>query len=424
MILEVEVISSEIIKPCRPTPDNLRYYQFSFLDQISPPVFNPLALFYQKDASGRFSNIDRSNSIKESLSEVLTGFYPLAGRIKENLYIDCNDQGTPYKEARVKCRVSDVMDNPSPGQLRKLTPFELDDASEFVSGVQLNLFECGGIAIGVCVSHNIGDALSMFTFVKTLAAISRGEKNIPRPEFISAKLFPPKNVSGFKTNIGIIKQNIVTKRFVFKSSEIESIQRIYKTLQEQKPPSRVEALSAFIWSRFVKINQPKPDKFYTVLHAVNLRPRINPSLPEHSFGNLYQVAITIPTINHEDKYCRGLVKQVREAIQRIDKDYIKKLQHGDEHLDFIRQRAKQVVRGELVSFNFTSLCRFPIYEADMGWGKPVWVGAPALTFKNLVTFLDTKSGNGIEVNISLDVKDMVKFEADAEFLSFVARSGC
>ncbi|KAM7269511.1 hypothetical protein ACFE04_025008 [Oxalis oulophora] len=421
MNLIVKVISNEIIKPSRPTPDHLRYYQFSFLDQISPPVYNPLVLFY----NGGVCNIDRTNRLKQSLSEVLTDFYPLAGCVKENFYVDCNDQGVPYKEARVNCRLSDVVGNPVPGELRKLVPFELDNAKEFLAGVQFNVFECGGIGIGVCVSHKIGDALSLFTFVKTLAAVSREEKNIPHPEFISAKLFPPKNVSGFKTTIGIVKNNIVTKRFVFKSSEIESIRRIY-TLQNRRPPSRVEALSAFIWSRFVaatKINKPHPDRFYTILHAVNLRPRIDPSLPEHSFGNLYRVAITIPTIDPDDKYCRGLVKQVRESIHKIDKDYIRKLQQGDEHLDFIRQRAKQVIRGELVSFNFTSLCRFPIYEADMGWGMPVWVGAPALTFKNLVSFLDTKSGNGIEVNISLDIKDMVMLEADNEFLSFVTSSG-
>ena len=61
------------------------------------------------------------------------------------------------------------------------------------------------------------------------------------------------------------------------------------------------------------------------------------------------------------------------------------------------KQAARVLRGEVVSFNFTSLCRFPLYEADFGWAKPIWVGSPSLTFKNLVVFMDTALGDdGIE----------------------------
>ncbi|KAK7832060.1 vinorine synthase [Quercus suber] len=100
--MEVEVISKETIKPSSPTPDNLRHQQLSFLDQIQPPVYMPLVLFYPKVEGANFSKVQQCDKIKKSLSEALTLFYPLAGRVKGNLYIDCNDEGVHYREAEAK----------------------------------------------------------------------------------------------------------------------------------------------------------------------------------------------------------------------------------------------------------------------------------------------------------------------------------
>ncbi|KAJ4710926.1 Vinorine synthase-like [Melia azedarach] len=431
MKLEVEIISTETIKPSSPTPHHLRHYQLSFLDQISPPVYNPLILFYPSDQINNniteFSNVENHyDHLKQSLSEVLTCFYPLAGRIKDNVFIDCNDQGIPFKKARVKSQLSDHLQNPVPGEHNKLLPLPLDDAGELPVGIQFNIFNCGGIAISVLISHKVGDALSFFTFVKSWAAIARGERDTVRVEFVSAVLFPPKNISGFKPNTGITKENIAIKRFVFSAQKIEEIRAKYtdtKSLENQKRPSRVEALSAFMWSRFVaatKGSESGPDhKFHAVVHAVNLRPRIEPPLPDYSFGNLYRIAMTIPSMETDHEECYDLISQMRESLSKVNKEYVKKLQDGNEHLDFIKERAERFLTGEMVSLNFTSLCRFPLYEADFSWGKPVWVGSARLTFKNLVTFMDTVSGDGIEAWINLRDEDMAKFEIDEELLAFV-----
>ncbi len=111
---------------------------------------------------------------------------------------------------------------------------------------------------------------------------------------------------------------------------------------------------------------------------------------------------------------------MRDSIREVNVDYVKKLQESDGHLNFMKERAASIKKGEVVSFSFTSLCRFPIYEADFGWGKPVWVGSASLTFKNLVTFFDTNSGNGIEAWVNLKEEDMVKFERDEELLAYVS----
>lgn len=429
MKLEVEVISTETIKPSSPTPQHLGHYQLSFLDQISPPVYNPLVLFYTADDEINNNNNTETlgNFIKQSLSEVFTCFYPLAGRIhKDNNFIECNDEGIPFKKARVKCQLLHLLQNPNPNELNKLLPFDLAEAKELPIGIQFNIFDCGGIGLGICISHKVGDAQSFFTFVKSWAATARGEKHTVRVEFVSATLFPPKNILGFEPSTGITKENVVTKRFVFAAPKIEEIRSNY-THSESCTPSRVEALSAFIWSRFVAATKPShktsDHRFYTITHAVNLRTKMEPPLPDYSFGNLYRTAVTIPCLDNEDeeRYNHIIISQMRDSLRKVDKDYVKKLQQGDEHLGFIRDRAEKFARGEIVSFSFTSLCRFPLYEADFGWGKPVWAASASLSFKNLVTFMDTVSGDhGVEAWINLKEEDMAKLEADEKLLSFAS----
>ncbi|XVF43804.1 hypothetical protein PTKIN_Ptkin02bG0070000 [Pterospermum kingtungense] len=181
MMLEVEVTSKEIIKPSTPTAHQLRHYQLSSLDQCNLPVYNHLVLFYPtKNDNVQIDNIKNIlNHLKLSVSEALTYFYPLAGRIKDNSFVDCNDEGIPFSTK-------------SGPKRNKLYPFALDAAAELPMGIQFNSFDCRGMGINLCISHKIGDVLSYFTFQNTWAAVTRGDqKKIVLPESVSAKLFPP-----------------------------------------------------------------------------------------------------------------------------------------------------------------------------------------------------------------------------------------
>ncbi|KAH7835350.1 hypothetical protein Vadar_025357 [Vaccinium darrowii] len=435
MKIDVEVTNQFTIKPSSPTPPHLRHYQLSFLDQIAPPVFMPLVLFYPKDINDNLTNLEKSNHLKKSLSDSLTRFYPLAGRIVDNLYVDCNDEGVYYVEAEAESRLSKVISEPIPGDMNKFLPCELDDVRDLLLVIQVTFFACGGMAVAVGISHKIADALSLFMFITSWAATAHGDTNIPLPQFESATLFPPVDTTGFKPSTGIVKSDIVTKRFVFTASKISTLRDKFSDKNTTKAgegdyyvpsrrPTRVEALSAFIWTRFMVATQAdktKSDKIYTLLHAVNLRPRVDPPLPESYFGNISRLAIAVPSLKGEgDGY--GIVNQVRDTIRKINGDYIAQLKEGNKHLSLMKERAKQTTTGEVVSFSFTSLCRFPLYEADFGWGKPVWVGSASLTFKNLVVFMDTRTGDGIEAWVNLKREDMAKFEMDEEFLESVSPS--
>ncbi|XVE85232.1 hypothetical protein DITRI_Ditri17bG0075100 [Diplodiscus trichospermus] len=428
MKLEVEVTYKEIIKPSSPTPDGLRFYQISYLDQLTPAVYNPLVFFYPEICDTQANKIKISDQLKQSISNALTYFYPLAGRIMENLlFVDCNDEGIPFSEARIKCQLSDVVNNPVPCEINKLLPFKIHDAEQIPLGIQFNIFECGGIGIGVCISHKIGDALSFFTFVNMWAAIARGEKKLVAPEFVSASLFPPRNLSGFKPTITQTKEKIITKRLVFTASKIEEIRAKYadkSSFENQTPSTRVQALSAFIWNRFFTVTEvrSRPDTLCLIYQLVNLRTRIDPPQPEYSFGNLYSFTSTIvpPTDSNVGESCdHSLIIEMKASMKQLNKEYVKKIQDGYNHMDYTREMAASNAKGEMLIVSFTSLCWFPVYEADFCWGKPIWAGSAARDIKNVVTFMDTAAGDGIEAWVSLNEDDMAKFESDKELFAYV-----
>ena len=85
---------------------------------------------------------------------------------------------------------------------------------------------------------------------------------------------------------------------------------------------------------------------------------MDPPLSDYSFGNLFQVTITIVSkeTSREDWY--GIVVKLRDAKRKIDKDYVIKLQ-GSEHLDILKDLSGKIMTQDDVILNFTALCGFP-----------------------------------------------------------------
>ena len=115
-----------------------------------------------------------------------------------------------------------------------------------------------------------------------------------------------------------------TNRFVFSASKIAALRDKFSDNsfgEFPRRPTRIEALSAFIWARCMTAikAQDEPNKIYSLLHAVNLRPRSDPPLPDQFFGNFSRPAIVVPSMDGEIN-CQAIISQVRIYIKTCTKN--------------------------------------------------------------------------------------------------------
>ncbi|CAH1430484.1 unnamed protein product [Lactuca virosa] len=181
------IVSKEIIKPSSPTPSHLKTYNLSFIDQASLNTFVPFVTFYPN--TGFFpSSHDKILPLKKSLSETLTKYYPFAGRLAKVApsFVDCNDQGAEFLEASIDSTLSDFLKNYQHQDLDQFFPHGLvnqksnrpDDDDLESNGViplaiQVNHFECGGVAVAMSLSHKIADGNSFVHFLDDWAKMTQ-----------------------------------------------------------------------------------------------------------------------------------------------------------------------------------------------------------------------------------------------------------
>ncbi|CAH1446260.1 unnamed protein product [Lactuca virosa] len=429
----VEIISRENIKPSSPTPLHLKSYNLSILDQLIPAPYAPIILYYpNQDQASDLEVQERLKSLKISLSKTLTRFYPLAGTIKDDLSIDCTDVGAYFAVAHVDAYLDEFLNHPDFDLINRFLPcepsFNGSNEGSHVSNIQVNIFECGGIAISLCISHKILDGAALNTFLRGWAGTCCGSKEVVYPNMNTSSLFPAKDL-WLKDSSMVMWGSLFkmgkcsTKRFVFSSSKLDAL-KAEAVGNRVKHATRVEVVSALLWKCMIAASEEKAGFWKPSLlsHVVNLRKRILSSLSlENSIGNLIWIA---------DAECKteseiglgNLVGKVRDGVSRIDGEFVKNMQ-GDKGIEVMEDSLKRLKDcGDYVGF--TSWCKMGFYQVDFGWGKPMWVcgsvsdGSPV--FMNFIVLMDTRCGEGIEAWVSMDEQEMHILKQNSELLEFAS----
>ncbi|KAJ8772750.1 hypothetical protein K2173_027927 [Erythroxylum novogranatense] len=442
--MEVKIVSRECVKPSSPTPDHLRIYKLSLLDQFMMAVYTFRILFYPMTPDGDLTDIEvisrRSQSLKQSLSKTLTRFYPLAGKIRDNLSIDCDDEGAYYVQARVNCSLSEYLKQPDISLMSKFLPgdFSWDDTGEgiHVAMVQETIFSCGGFVLAVYVSHKIVDGTALVAFLKSWSAMARESydetvyPSFDAPSFfIQNKSYPKDSgLSAFNSSF-IRKGTPGITRFVFDASTIANLKARSKSSIVQTP-SRVEAVSAFLTKCVLSVFKARVgiDRPTAVGHNVNMRRRATPQFPEFTIGNFPWATI----FTTKETGMPDLVIKLREAISRIDGDFVRKLQGNEGWLNLnqiIKDKKSELSGSEFSDgFNhleFSSWCNFGLYDLDFGYGKPIWAtyagpDKSKASVYNLIVLIDTRTDRGIEAWVCLDEEEIALLEKDEELLSYAS----
>ncbi|CAH9098190.1 unnamed protein product [Cuscuta europaea] len=453
MALKVEVYEKENVKPFIPTPESLNAYKLSLLDQIAGTFYMPVVFFYAHSAASPHHDYER---LKLSLSKALSSCYPLAGRQKDEFTVVCNDAGADFFRANVTNRdMCELLGHPRLDLLRQLfprDPYPTDfDPSQPLLAVQVNRFRCGGTAVAICLWHALADGSGLLGLLQTWSRFNRGEgpaadasANHHEGSFVvdPTLIFPPVNfeipavISSEAARRRRVSGTYIGKRFVFAKKEIE---RIKDEMQMIPPcfgrprPTRVEALSAFIWAAVIRATlRVTPNlKTHLLTNVVDLRRRMDPPFPPTCLGNINQITDAKWAADAGAGAITGqsVIGSVREAIVKVNDGYVRKMHGGGGYLrqiiearkvkDSSGSNMKEEEKEERLLYMSTWF-KFGCLKVDFGWGKPRWLG-PGNSLGDLALLLDAEDG-GIEVWVGLPKPIMNHVDQDLDFTSHVAFS--
>ncbi|XP_049376286.1 acylsugar acyltransferase 3-like [Solanum stenotomum] len=416
-------LAEKIIKPNCPTPFSLGRYNLSINDQIMVPVFNSIAAFYPFPSK---TPQQVSNIIEKSLSKVLSSYYPFAGTLRDNTFVDCNDRGAKFTNVRYDFPISEVVNLPdtSPEYLPfpKGIPGGLTLNEENLLFVQLSHFNCGGLAIGASLSHKISDGCTFANFISDWASIGRDDENanIPSPQMIGSSIFSP-STDFIHTDTTMVDEIIHNqpsgrKRYLFSNSKLEMLKSQVTSETGVQNPTRLDVLSALIYKCAATAARANSSSFKPSLLAlaVNLRPILDPPLPTRAIGNMVSY-IKVVTMSEDEMTIGRVVREIRKG-----KDEVKKEDHVKENkLVALRSELPSIIK-EFELYKVGSMCNYPLDNLDFGWGKPSRVTLPVIGIGNNFIFIDSPSGDGIEAIVALPEKDVTQFENSKELLQFAS----
>ncbi|XP_020112187.1 salutaridinol 7-O-acetyltransferase-like [Ananas comosus] len=405
------------------------------MDQNHPLYHLPVVFFYSATPSAA----DDIGTLKSSLSTVLASFYPLAGRLSGNSLVDCGDQGAEFFEARApNADLSEILssDEPDLGEVKKFLPCSKGEASccdsepTVILSVQATVFRCGGIAVGVCISHKIADGRSFFSFLQGWAAAARGSFSSEySPSFDGAAVFPPKeNAVPNAAEQPPEKPPQVHKRFVLGGPKIAALRE--KTASSAA--TRFQAVAALVWRCAVRA-RPVARVAVAVVVA-NTRSRMELRSPNGSFGNCCTGTLAGIPMDEVENIAKSdvtentkcvLEEEMGAAVKRVDAEYVRRLQGEDgwqRQLELGWEAVRKCGGATEAGFDmnvFSSWLRLPVYEVNFGWGPAAWACMTQLRPSSIVVLPRppaARDPQGMEVWASLEQVEMAELQRELEKL--------
>ncbi|KAH0709962.1 hypothetical protein KY284_011389 [Solanum tuberosum] len=410
-------LSRKIIKPSSPTPLSHRIHKLSLMDQMGTHSYMAALLFYPKQntTTSMPEPTKISRVLEKSLSKVLTSYYPFAGQVRDNSFVECNDIGADLSIVRIDCPMSSIFDHPRTYIDNLVLPFDpWFPSTDSLVAAKLCHFECGGVALGVCLSHKVSDGCSLSKFLRDWSMVARDSEAKLSPLFNGSSIFKPTNSSSFQVVADPPLYKNESKRFHFSASKLKSLKSLTDSTTQIRPMT-VEAITAFLY-RCVNTTPS------LLIQAVDQRGTSNDALvPADLTGNAI-LPFVVSATNKEEMNWERLVSELRKGKEKIQ-DMLKYIE-SEEYLcskvsDIARELNERTSNNDIPMYRFSSLRRFPSNDMNFGWGRPRQVDVSTLPI-NMFILMDNQNGDGVEVIVSLEDRELSALERNDEFLQFAS----
>lgn len=146
----------------------------SFIDQLIKNIYVSVIFFYRKSI--------HFDLLIDSLKQVLNDFPIFAGvliNINHHLCIDCNNKGILFSISNDDSTLEQVIKELPTIKATRLVDIINPKKAIFTQSpimtIQLTYFTCGGMTLGVCWHHSIGDMHSFMCFMRAWSKTARKE---------------------------------------------------------------------------------------------------------------------------------------------------------------------------------------------------------------------------------------------------------
>ncbi|KAF8396897.1 hypothetical protein HHK36_018532 [Tetracentron sinense] len=402
------------------------------------------------------------------------------------VYVTCNDAGVDFVHSNAgHLSIRDVLFPVDvPTSVKGF--FALDQAISYdghfkpLAAVQVTEL-ADGVFIGCTVNHAVTDGTSFWNFFNSFAEVCRGAKRISRsPVYLRDSVFDspavlsfpdgsPKvtfsgdaplrervfhfsresilklksransplrkrldngisyadEILGKQTNSGR-NVSIEEKENQNSNGKITVVQDYWltNTVTEAVPDQTVvnssfQSLCAQLWRSVTRARNLAPSKKTTFRMAVNCRQRIEPRLDPCYFGNAIQ---SIPTVAQVDEllsrdlsWCAGLLHQ--NVVAHDDATIRRGVEDWEKN-----PRCFPLGNFDGAMITMGSSPRFPMYDNDFGWGRPLAVrSGRANKFDGKISAFPGREGRGsVDLEVCLAPETMLELETDTEFMQYVS----
>ncbi|KAI8019726.1 Spermidine hydroxycinnamoyl transferase [Camellia lanceoleosa] len=408
----VTLKASYMVKPTKETPTGLMY--LSEFDQLVAITHAPTVYFYQP--SGELTLNSVIHTLKDSLSKALIIFYPLAGRLqwiaRGRLQINCNSMGAQFFEAESEAKIDDFGDFCPSSKIRALIPsvdYDRPIHELPLLLVQVTKFSCGGFSLGLGISHILADGECAGHFISEWARIARGKKpeNFPfldrtilqledpllKTSFDISDFNPPPLLIGHSNNTEERNKKTVVVMLKLSKEQINKLKNKANEYRNSETSTnraftRYESVTAHLWKCACKARQHESKQLTKIRIPVNFRSRLQPPLPKWYFGcAALPVATTTTSGDIVSKPLSYAAEKLREVIENVTDEYIRScfvfLKNEPDLSKFryfhIVGSSQGVFQGN-PNISVTDWTRLPLYGADFGWGKEIYMVPGAIGF--------------------------------------------
>ncbi|KAJ8443880.1 hypothetical protein Cgig2_032704 [Carnegiea gigantea] len=423
--------------------------------------------------------------LKDGLAATLSHFPALAGRLRTDedgyVYITCNDDGVDFIHAVAKSVfIRDILSPPHvPDVVKEFFTFDrtVSYKGHFVPILAVQVTELAdGVFIGCSANHSVTDGTSFWNFFNTFAELCRGVKRISRsPDFSrNSVLISPavlkvpeggptvtfdenaplrERIFSFSREAILELKAKVNNRRIAHDGGISAVELLWKSSndpwKDSKMGSKIESwirnavavsksqntttetasmavqissfqsLCALLWRCVTRARKMGPSRTTTFRMAVNCRHRLEPKLDPLYFGNAIQSIPTVASVGDVlSRDLRWAAKQLNENVLEHQNDTVRTFVADWES----NPRCFPLGNFDGGMLTMGSSPRFPMYDNDFGWGRPIAVrSGRANKFDGKISAFPGREGGGsVDLEVVLAPETMAGLESDPEFMQYVS----